>query len=68
MTKFTKIENEILEKLITMNLSVTALSTALLILRKINGFHKNQDMISNSQIAKATKNKVNFQDFKHKGE
>jgi len=52
MGKFTKIENDIIESLLIAGLSITALSCALFLLRKLNGFHKEEDMISNKQIAK----------------
>lgn len=51
MENYTKIPNDILENLIRLNLSSTAYATFFFILRKINGYHKEEDSISNSQIA-----------------
>jgi len=54
MDNYTRIENQLLEKLCVMGLSGTALSCALILLRKTNGFGKEQDGISLSQFAKLT--------------
>lgn len=54
MDNYTKIENQLLEKLCVMGLSGTALSCALILLRKTNGFGKEQDGISLSQFANLT--------------
>jgi len=50
MNNFTKIENDILEELITSNLSKSELCICLFVLRKTNGFHKVEDEISYSQF------------------
>ena len=50
MEKFTRIENDVIEKLISINLSGSALACAFLLLRKTNGYHKEQDGISLSQF------------------
>ena len=52
MENYTRIENDILEKLTQMNLSGSALGCALVLLRKTNGFNKLQDGISLSQFVK----------------
>lgn len=52
---YTKIENDVLEALASSNLSKGELRVALAILRKLNGFHKDQDNISLSQIMGLTK-------------
>ncbi|KUK77200.1 MAG: Uncharacterized protein XD93_0481 [candidate division WS6 bacterium 34_10] len=52
MKNFTRIENDILEKLSEINLSGSALACALVLLRKTNGFGKTQDGISLSQFEK----------------
>lgn len=52
MENYTRIENEILEKLTQINLSGSALACALVLLRKTNGFNKEQDGISLSQFVK----------------
>jgi len=52
MEKYTRIENEVLEKLTQMNLSGSAMACALVLLRKTNGFNKTQDGISLSQFVK----------------
>lgn len=54
MEGFTKIENEVLEALIGSNLSSAELRVALCVLRKLNGFRKDTDMISLSQFMKYT--------------
>lgn len=51
---FTRIENDILEKLVTSNLSSAELKVTLLIIRKTNGFNKETDQISYSQLVKET--------------
>jgi len=52
--KYTQIENEVLEGLISSNLSASELKVALFILRKTNGFHKDTDEISFSQFIEET--------------
>lgn len=51
---YTQIPNNILEALITSNLSAAELRVALAILRKINGYHKESDQISYSQLIEST--------------
>ena len=50
MDNYTKIENDVLEKLSQINLSGSALACALVLLRKTNGFNKEEDGISLSQF------------------
>lgn len=54
MENFTKIENNVLEALIRSNLTSAELKVALFMLRKINGFHKDSDQISFSQLIEGT--------------
>lgn len=54
MKNFTRIENDILEALIKSNLSSAELRIAICILRKLNGFNKDSDMISLSQFMEYT--------------
>lgn len=54
MENYTKIENDIIEKLVSINLSSTELCCALILLRKTNGYQKKQDGISISQFVKLT--------------
>jgi len=54
MEKYTQIENEILEALCNCNLSSAELRVVLFFIRKMNGYHKNQDQISLSQIVNGT--------------
>lgn len=51
-TSYTKIENDILDFCAKANLSGSAYAVLFYLLRKLNGYHKEQDAISNSQIAK----------------
>lgn len=52
--KFTPIENDILEKLVSISLTSTELSCALILLRKTNGYNKIEDGISISQFMQYT--------------
>lgn len=52
VSNYTKIENEVLEKLYSVNLSGSALACALVLLRKTNGYHKTADGISLTQFQK----------------
>lgn len=54
MQNFTKIENNVLEKIVSMNLSGSELSCIMVLLRKTNGFGKEDDGISISQFMKMT--------------
>lgn len=49
---YTKLSNDVLERLISINLSATELECALFIYRKTVGFHKDEDKISFSLIAR----------------
>ncbi len=53
--KYTKIENDIFEKVLEMNFTASQLKVLLAFIRKLNGFHKDQDRISISQLMELTK-------------
>jgi len=54
MEKYTQIENEILEGIVKVGLSKSELMVFLVLIRKLNGFHKDEDAISISQLVEAT--------------
>ena len=51
---YTKIENHVLQALLLSNLSSAELKVAFFVLRKLNGFHKEEDEISYSQFMEGT--------------
>jgi len=53
--RYTKIENDIFEKILEMNFTASQLKVLLAIIRKLNGFHKEEDRISISQLVELTK-------------
>ncbi len=53
MENFTQVDNQILEKIISLNLSGTAISCFFLLLRKTDGWGKETDGVSLSQFCKA---------------
>lgn len=54
MENYTKIENDILEQIVSLNLSGTEHDCLLILFRKTNGFHKSSDGISLTQFQQLT--------------
>ena len=53
--RYTKIENDVFEKILEMNFTASQLKVLLAMIRKLNGFHKEEDKISISQLVELTK-------------
>lgn len=53
--RYTKIENDFLEKALEMKLTISHMKVLFAFVRKLNGFHKESDRVSISQLMELTK-------------